>query len=78
MEKGGVDGDEACTVSQDGPMAFLGRRSGMIEVATDAKGALVSLAADLVAQVRGRGVRGVTSMREGGGGGGDRGRGSGR
>lgn len=48
---GGADkeGDKSL---QDEPAVFLGRGGGMIEVATDARGTLVSLAADLVAQVR--------------------------
>lgn len=59
--RGGEDGNDAdgnrggggggASEREDGPPAFLGRARGMMDVAGDARGALVSLAADLVTQV---------------------------
>lgn len=55
---GGAGGDSSCNGGkdgqEDGPPAFLGQgaRGGMMDVASNAREALVSLAADLVAQVR--------------------------
>lgn len=51
-EGGGGDGKESDAGSAIEPAAFLWRGGGMIEAADDARGALVSLAADLVTQVR--------------------------
>lgn len=48
---GGGGGSGGASEREDGPPAFLGRARGMMDVAGDARGALVSLAADLVAQV---------------------------
>ncbi|CAM9115468.1 unnamed protein product [Laminaria digitata] len=48
---GGGGGGGVASEREDGPPAFLGRARGMMDVAGDARGALVSLAADLVAQL---------------------------
>lgn len=57
-EGGDIGGKSSCvggggghTGREDGPPAFLGRTGGMMDLAMDARGTLVSLAADLVAQV---------------------------
>ena len=52
---GGDDCDEI--EREDGPPAFLGIAGGMIDISVGARGALVSLAADLVAQVCGEILR---------------------